>query len=781
LLSKRHKRRDLREGLKDFGMRQVTVSVVWSILVVFFLSAAGVLEAMTKPMSPDAEDFAVRSVNETAASSVLRAASDVNAIMAGRICSEVYKGDFAAARRLLEQNSQFKNTYFDHLDVVVSEYEAIAKKRESARQAAYVEKLAELEKLKAADDTDVNDVNDVNDVDGIQKAFSAIANVCEFANEQQREELLAEPFVKDVFQKAIERSSELESEAKWLDAYTNSYYWLAGLVPDNKEYSDYAQQLIDKANIVASFQDSPCESRRERFSDVKREMFIRAIELLDSHYVDIDHLDYSQMAAKAIERCQLLAEVVNSSSVVREALRESYYDANEIQYEQYARKLSAFSAGLKGILEQVEYSLVGIRKDEFTDVFKKVLALNETTVGLPRRLLIVQFSEAALEVLDRYTVMIWPRQVEDFDKLMTNEFTGIGIEIAKLKGLLTAVSLLPDTPAYHSGLDAGDVIVAVDGQPTKGMSLMCAVKNITGPAGTEVVLTVRGPDSKESRDITITRAKITVPTIRGWQRTRAGKWLYMIDEERKIGYVRLTGFDERTSANLEKVLLQLESQGMAQGGLILDLRFNTGGLLDSAVEVADKFIKEGMIVSTRPRFPPSYSYKSAEKDGTHPEYPVVILINSGSASASEIVAGALADEEYNRASLVGERTHGKGSVQTITSYPQNGAQLKYTMANYYLPSGQKVESRETMEKLGREDWGIAPDIEVKLRSDELKKLLDVQKDNDVLVKADHDIDTGPLKKHTIEETLAADVQLAVGVLVIKTKLIEAEVSALSAN
>jgi len=765
-------------------MSRIAFSLNRVILAAFFLSVVTNLPAMTKPRRPDVEDYAVHIEKQPPTSSVSQAISDANAVITGKICSQIYKGDFGAARKLLEQNSQLNNPYFDHLGVVVSEYEAIAEKSESARQAAYAEKLAELKKLKVADDTDVtdvNDVNDVNDINGIQKVFSAIANVREFADEQQREELFAEPFVKEAFEKAIERSAELESEAKWLDAYTNSYYWLVGLVPDNKEYSDYAQRLIDKANIVASFQDSPCESRRERFLNVKKEMFIRSIELLDSHYVDIDHLDYSQMATKAIERCQLLAEVVNSSSVVQEALRDSYYDTNKAQYDQYEKKLSAFSAGLKGILEQVKYSLVGIRKDEFIDVFKKVLALNETTVQLPRRLLIVQFSEASLAVLDQYTVMVWPKQVEDFDKLMTNEFTGIGIEISKRKGLLTAVSLLPDTPAYGSGLDAGDVIVAVGGQPTKDMSLTCAVKNITGPAGTDVVLTVRRPDSKETRDITITRAKITVPTIRGWQRTKAGKWLYMIDEERKIGYVRLTGFDERTSANLEKVLLQLEAQGMVEGGLILDLRFNTGGLLDSAVEVADKFIKEGMIVSTRPRFQPIYSYKSAKKNGTHPNYPLVVLINSGSASASEIVAGALADEEYNRAVLVGERSHGKGSVQTITSYPQNGAQLKYTMANYFLPSGQKVESRETMEKLGREDWGIAPDVEVKLRSDELKKMLDVQRDNDVLVKADHDIDTVPLKKHTIEETLAVDVQLAIGVLVIKSKLIEAQVQGLRAN
>ena len=122
---------------------------------------------------------------------------------------------------------------------------------------------------------------------------------------------------------------------------------------------------------------------------------------------------------------------------------------------------------------------------------------------------------------------------------------------------------------------------------------------------------------------------------------------------------------------------------------------------------------------------------------------------------------------------MGERTHGKGSVQGITHYPGGGAQLKYTMAYYHLPSGQRVESRDAMKKRGRKDWGVGPNIEVKLRRDELKKMIDVQRDNDVLVKAGHDNDTTPLKKHTVEETLAADPQLAVGVLVVKSKLIQA--------
>jgi carboxyl-terminal processing protease len=157
----------------------------------------------------------------------------------------------------------------------------------------------------------------------------------------------------------------------------------------------------------------------------------------------------------------------------------------------------------------------------------------------------------------------------------------------------------------------------------------------------------------------------------------------------------------------------------------------------------------------------------------------VILINSSSASASEIVAGALADPKYERAVLVGDRTHGKGSVQGITHYPGGGAQLKYTMAYYHLPSGQRVKSRDAVEKEGSKDWGVGPDVEVKLNSNEMREMLDVQRDNDVLVQAARDEHSDSYKKHTLEETLKADPQLAVGLLVVKAKLIEA--NALATN
>jgi carboxyl-terminal processing protease len=682
-------------------------------------------------------------------------------------CELISKGKFDAAGELIldarysipDARTEVE-TQLGQLAEIVQEYKGISEQRRLARDAAYAERLAELEKLRVAADT--NDVNDVNDVNNISRVLSVIAKVSEFADKTQKAELLSEPFTRQSFQKAIDKSRELESKGRWLDAYAMCYSWLQAIDEANEAYSAHAEQLIEKANIAASFQDSPCESREERYENVKKGMFVRSIDALRSDYVN-SIIDYRHLAIEAIKRCKLLAEVMNLSPDARRSLAESGVSSDE-------RRLSTWSSGLAAILDEMGKPPMDVSRNKFIDIFEKVLALNSTTIGLPPQILIAQFAEASLSALDPYTAIVWPKQVEDFEKIMTNEFTGIGIEISKEKGLLTVASLLPDTPAYNSGLDAEDVIEKVDGVETKDMSLSCAVKSITGPAGTEVRLTIRRAGEDKTRDITIRRAKIIVPTIRGWQRTETGKWLYMIDKSRKIGYVHITSFSEKTSSDLEGVLNQLEAEGL--NGLILDLRFNSGGLLNTAVEVANKFLEEGPIVITRPRSWVSSTYAWAHKEGTHPNYPLVILINSLSASASEIVAGALADPLHNRAILVGERTHGKGSVQGIISYPKGGAQLKYTMAYYHLPSGQRVKSRDEVKKQGGEDWGVGPGIKVKLRSDEIKKMFDVHRDNDVLVGADHDKEALPLRKHTIEESLSADPQLAVGLLVVKSKLIQ---------
>ena len=678
----------------------------------------------------------------------------------GAVCELIYEGKFGAANKVVGEDSQL-----GRLAKIVRQYKEIGKRREQSRKVEHEKQLAELEKLRA--ETDINDINDVNDIPVL---FASIAKAGELAEGREKEELLSDPFVKRLIEKSIEEASEFEADGKWLDAYIYCYSWLKSIDKGSETYSEYADQLLEKANIVASFQDSPCETRNERYTGVKKDMFVLAIEALNRGYVSI--IDYGEMASKAVRRCGLLGEVLSLSfGDIAESL-STVVNSEETFSPPDSEEYSAWSAGLTVILDELKQSPTGVSKKKFVDAFEEVLELNETTAKMPSKVLVAQFAEAALSALDPYTVIVWPRQVQEFEKMMTNEFQGIGIEISKPKGLLTVMSLLPDTPAYNSGLDAGDVIVAADGVPTKDMSLTCAVRKITGLAGTDVTLTVKRNGEEQTRDITITRAKITVPTIRGWQRTRDGKWLHMVDEQDKIGYVRITSFSPGTASDLEEVLDELEEEGLQ--ALILDLRFNTGGLLEVATAVTDKFLKEGLIVSTRPRFG-VWTWISARDKDTHPDYPLVVLINSGSASASEIVAGALADKTHKRAILVGERTHGKGSVQGITRIahrPSGGAQLKYTMAYYHLPSGQRVESRDAMKKEDRTDWGVGPDIEIKLRSDEIRKMIDMQRDNDVLGQANGDDSSKPLKKYMLEETIAADPQLEVGILVAKSKLIE---------
>ncbi len=712
--------------------------------------------SVTESVKTIAEPCSVQQAAEAKAPSIVE-----------QICSDIYRGDFAGAQKLIDSNKKSPLPAIKELENIVSGYEVIDHNRQLRRESAYQQQLTELDKLRA--ETDVNGLNDVND---ITKAFAAIAKASEYADDKQKKELMSRWFVNEVIDKSKTKAAEFEAKGEWLEAYMGCYWWLGRIDENNNVHTKYAEELLDKANIVASFQDSPCETSQERYQGVKKEMFTKSIDALNFNYVRI--IDYSQMANKAINRCRLLADVMTRSySQIQKSRAESSAKKSKSTAELFippdSNQLAAWSAGLSVLSNEVSQAPTGVSKDKFIDIFEKVLALNSTTAALPEKVLIAQFAEAALYSLDPYTVIVWPQQTSDFEKMMTNEFSGIGIEISKEKGLLTVGSLLPDTPAYNSGLDAEDVIEKVDGLPTKDMSISCAVKNITGPAGTKVTLTVRRPDEEQTHDITITRAKITVPTIRGWQRSEAGSWLYMLDDVNKIGYVRISSFDERTSSDMEKALRELETQGVK--GLIMDLRFNSGGLLNSAADVVDKFIDEGMIVSTRPRFG-SWTYLSAHKENTHPYYPLVVLINRYSASAAEIVSGALADPQHKRAVLVGERTYGKGSVQGVVYHPGEGAQLKYTMAYYHLPSGQRVESQEAMKKQGKANWGVGPNVEVKLRSDETEKMFDVRRDNDVLVKVGHVNGSTALKKHTLEETLASDPQLAIGLLVVKSKMIE---------
>lgn len=669
-------------------------------------------------------------------------------------CEKILIGDFNGAGELVEKFSDQGSENLSRLGFVVEEYKQLEAKRRELKSKSYDEQIEELMKYreKAGSEYAV-EVNDIDDI------FVILATAAEYTDKEQKKALLEEGFAQAVISKSIAQAAEYESQGRWTDAYAICYYWLQNLYKDNAEYKEHAESLIEKGEVELTLMDDGCDmTSAQRHAGIKSDMLVRAIRAMNLNYVSV--VDYNEMANKALKRCLVLSEVIEKSQ-------------KELAYSIDAEQTKKWVAGIEMIRNPLKDSLLAMTKDKFERIFDEVLALNNVTIGLPEEVVVAQFTEAALKSLDPFTALFWPSQIEEFEKSMTQQFSGIGVEISKATGVLKVVSLLPNTPAYTSGLDADDEILFVNGEPTKDMTIYCAVDKITGPIGTQVTLTIRHAGKQETEDITITRGKIVVPPLRGWQRDENGKWRYMIDPENKIGYIRLTAFTEKTAPDMEKVLTNLEKEGLS--GLILDLRFNSGGYLISAAQVADMFIESGLIVRSQPRWSIP-TYEVAHKKGTHPDYPLVILINGSSASASEIVAGALQDDKYRRATLVGSRTYGKGSVQVVVPHTGGGSQLKYTMAYYHLPSDQRVKNRYIMEKEGREDWGIAPDVEIKLNPNELRKMVDVQRANDVLAKADHNDSSKPVKRYSLKETLESDAQLQAALLVVKSKILRASVN-----
>jgi carboxyl-terminal processing protease len=289
--------------------------------------------------------------------------------------------------------------------------------------------------------------------------------------------------------------------------------------------------------------------------------------------------------------------------------------------------------------------------------------------------------------LDPHSAYMTAEDFKALEEETSGSFTGIGIEISIRDGVLTAVTPIEGTPADRQGIKPGDQIVRINGDLTKTMTLMEAVKKLRGEVGTKVTITVHRSEWKEPKDFNLTREAIPLVSVNS-----------MILEP-GFGYIRLSNFQTSTTKDVLDALGVLGKKRPLQG-LILDLRNNPGGLLDQAVKVADIFLDKGVIVSTKGRYKEEQMIFEAHPDGTRNDYPLVVLVNSGSASGSEIVAGALQD--HKRAIILGTTTFGKGSVQTVLPLPE-GAGLRLTTAKYYTPKGVSIQAT-----------GIKPDMVVPL-------------------------------------------------------------------
>ena len=292
-----------------------------------------------------------------------------------------------------------------------------------------------------------------------------------------------------------------------------------------------------------------------------------------------------------------------------------------------------------------------------------------------------------LRELDPHSSFLKPEDYKELQIETKGKFGGLGIEITIRDSILTVVSPLEDTPADKAGIQANDQIMKIDDLPTQDMSLMDAVQKMRGPKGSKVKLTILRKGQQKPLEFELVRDIITIQSVKS------------SSLEPGFGYVRISSFQSGTAHDLRKALNQLESENQGLQGLVVDLRNDPGGLLDQAVEVSDEFLDEGLIVYTGGRLENQKMRFEAHKKAKPNTYPVVVLVNSGSASASEIVAGALQDNK--RAIIMGEQTFGKGSVQTVIPL-NDGSALRLTTSLYYTPSGKSIQAK-----------GITPDIVVK--------------------------------------------------------------------
>jgi len=377
-----------------------------------------------------------------------------------------------------------------------------------------------------------------------------------------------------------------------------------------------------------------------------------------------------------------------------------------------------------------------VNSNELAATVLAVIRANEATVQIPSEALLHEFGNGAMASLDRFSSIIWPDELRRFQRSTTGSFVGVGIQIQLDEQLnIKVVTPLEGTPAHRAGIQAGDIIRAVDGRSTVGFTVDQAVDVITGPMNTDVTLTIEREDEDgktEDIDYTITRARIPLESVKGWRKTGGDDqdWDWFIDPDDGIGYIRLTQFVDSTSADFDRAVAEMKRQGLK--GLVLDLRYNPGGLLNQAVEICSRFVPRGDIVTTHDA---DDALRDHEPVVLPPasrrlyNLPVVVLVNENSASASEIVAGALQDYSRNgdvQGLIVGERSFGKGSVQNVWGLSADAA-MKLTTQYYKLPNGRLIHRRP-----GDTDWGIDPDLTVEMLPSQLVDAWTLRQNADVV-------------------------------------------------
>ncbi len=527
-------------------------------------------------------------------------------------------------------------------------------------------------------------------------------------NTTDREGLLRADWMVRLRDEAMKKADELRGKQEWLDAFT-MYSELATIYEDDPLIDELREDCLDHARLDAVYgKDNP--KWRERLQGVDDGAVKQALFHIDRRYVEIP--DFRQLTLDGFKQMLLLTE--------SKALRDNFDSLRDDLLR------GQFVDRVKARIEKIK-SAASVGRRAADDHFMRLLEANRQTVNLPEALIVSEFVNGATDALDEFTSMIWPVEFKEFEKHTRGDFVGVGISIADQNGRITVITPLEDGPAYAKGIQAGDEIVKVDNESTEGMSLTRAVQTITGPEGTTVSLTIKRKGVPDEITMHLQRKLIKILSVKGVKRDEVDpqRWNFVLDAASGIGYIRVTTFQENTVNDVRTAVHELQAKLPELRGLILDLRDNPGGLLSAAVEMCDLFLPDGKkVVSTRNREGKEDSI-SASGDGGFDDVPLIVMVNGGSASASEIVSGALKD--HRRATLIGERTFGKFSVQNLLALQGSDAHLKLTTAHYYLPNGQSLHHRP-----GATEWGVRPDVELKLVRKEAFKLFEMRRSLEVL-------------------------------------------------
>ncbi|MFN7020218.1 MAG: S41 family peptidase, partial [Phycisphaerales bacterium] len=622
---------------------------------------------------------------------------------------------------------------------------ASLEKAVAKREQTRAEKLAEVDKV----------LNEKLAEPGSEALSEAIKKAVErYMLSTDKNAFMHEPRIMELIRRADTAARDAEARGDWFTA-NELFFRLNVLLEEEETYKPDVKRLGLRLSMIRLYAPERFWKLRndERIAAGKSELppYNGLGESFKEKLAGIDKGSVFRAIASAsrqhIEKVEMRRMIMGGLESVRTMVTTTDLETPFPSLKNAAAK-DAMLAFLNHWSARLNDPEVLITNQSLLDCIDDLLATNRSTVAFPDTAVLHEFGNGAMGRLDDFSAIVWPDELARFNRMTEGKFRGVGVQIQMddETQMIKVVTPLEGTPAQIAGVRSGDLIKKIDGKSAVGISLNQAVDLITGPEGTSVQLTIErttdqkdesGKEITEDIEFDLVRALIRTATVKGWRREGAkeDQWDWLIDPVNRIGYVRLTQFTDESTKELHAAIEQMQAQARRTGGdsgtlagMILDLRYNPGGLLTEAVSVANTFIDRGTIVSTEGTL--TGETKSAEPGksklgGT----PLVVLINEGSASASEIVSGAIrhyADKGEVKALLIGQRSFGKGSVQNVWNLSRD-SKMKLTTQYYKLPDGRIIHR-----KPGASMWGVDPHLKIAMLPEQESDALRLRQDADVL-------------------------------------------------